>query len=151
MSALAPIAGKLQKYLRLLGSNQDGEVLAAARALIRTLENNGADIHILADAIVQPSGFAEAEMRKLYNAGYERGCLDTRRAAENGPMFRSVNIDDEPSWNEIARECAAHPARMKGEHEENFVKQMVRRTARGGEPSPKQADWLRKIYARVQR
>src|SRR5262245_29442828 len=151
MTTLAPTAGKLQRFIRLLAGDRDGEVLAAARALIRTLESNGADIHILADAIIQPSGRSEAAMRKLYDAGYERGRLDERRAAENGPMFRNVNIDDEPSWSKIARECAAHPARMKSKREKDFVTQMVRRTAHGGEPTPKQADWLRKIYARVQR
>jgi len=105
MTTLAPTAGKLQRFIRLLAGDRDGEVLAAARALIRTLESNGADIHILADAIIQPSGRSEAAMRKLYDAGYERGRLDERRAAENGPMFRNVNIDDEPSWSEIAREA----------------------------------------------
>lgn len=149
MSTLAPISGKLQRFIRLLASDRDGEVVAAARALIRTLESNGADIHVLADAIMQPSGLSESEMRKLYDAGYERGRLDERRAGENGSMFRNVNLDDEPSWSEIARECAAHPNRLKGEREKDFVKQMVRRTARGGEPSLKQANWLRKIYARA--
>jgi hypothetical protein len=149
MTTLAPIADKLQRFIRLLASDRDGEVVAAARALVRTLKTNGADIHALADAIVQ-SPLSEPEMKKLYDACYERGRLDERRAAENGPMFRNVvNVDDEPSWNEIARECAANPARMKSEREKDFVKQMVRRTAHGGEPSPKQADWLRKIYARV--
>lgn len=70
MSTLAPIACKLQRFIRLLASDRDGEVLAAARALIPTLESNGADIHILVDAIVQPSGLSEREMRKLYTKGY---------------------------------------------------------------------------------
>ena len=82
---------------------------------------------------------------------YQRGVEDGKRAAENGPMFHNVNLDGEPSWNDIARECAAHPRRMKSEREKDFVADMVRRTAHGGEPTPKQADWLRKIYARVRR
>jgi hypothetical protein len=35
------------------------------------------------------------------------------------------------------------------EREKQFVKDMVRHTVRGGEPTEKQAGWLRKIYARV--
>src|SRR5262245_36349142 len=123
MTTLAPIADKLQRFIRLLASDRDGEVLAAARALIRPFKSSGADTHILAGAITQPSGLTDAEMRKLYDAGYERGRLDERQAAEDGAVFRNVNIDDEPSWNEIARECTAHPRRMMSERERDFVKQ----------------------------
>jgi hypothetical protein len=48
-------------------------------------------------------------------------------------------------------ECAKHPARLYGEHEKNFVDDMVRKAVRGGWVSQKQGDWLRKIYARVRR
>jgi hypothetical protein len=37
MSTLAPIADKLGKLIRLLSSDKDGEVLAAARAIGRAL------------------------------------------------------------------------------------------------------------------
>jgi hypothetical protein len=44
-------------------------------------------------------------MQKLYDACFAAG----KRAAESEPTFRSVNLDDEPSWYEIALECAANP------------------------------------------
>jgi hypothetical protein len=148
VTTLAPIAGKLQRLIRLLASDRDGEVLAAARALIRTLESAKLDIHALADNIA--NDYSEADVLRARDLGIAEGRrLEQQEHGE--AMFRNVNIDDEPSWNEIARECARHPHRMYGEHEKNFVDQMVRRTARGGEPKPKQADWLRKIYARVHR
>jgi hypothetical protein len=147
VTTLAPIASKLQRCIRLLASDRDGEVLAAARALVRTLEGAKLDIHALADNIT--NGYTEADVLRARDLGIAEGRrLEQQEHGE--AMFRNVNIDDEPSWNEIARECAAHPTRMKSEREKDFVKQMVRRTAHGGEPSPKQADWLRKIYARVQ-
>jgi hypothetical protein len=149
MDALTPIAGKLAALIRLLSSDRDGETLAAARALGRTLNSVGADIHALADRVEQANGgLTEVEMKKLYDAGFAAGL----RAAENSPTFHSVDADDDPSWSEIARvECAAYPRRMKSERERSFVDYMVRRTARNGEPTPKQADWLRKIYVRVRR
>jgi hypothetical protein len=149
MADLSPIAGKLAKAIRLLSSDKPGEVLAAADSICRILKGAGADIHTLADRVEHANGakLSEAEMRKLYNAGFEAG----RRAAENGPVFRNVNLDDDPSWSEIARECAAHPNRMRSEREKEFVADMVRRLVHGGEPTPKQADWLRKIFARVRR
>ena len=50
MADLAPIADQLKPLIRLLSSNQDGEVVAAARALNRLLKANGSDIHAIADS-----------------------------------------------------------------------------------------------------
>lgn len=46
-----PDGTRLGALIRLLGSDQDGEVLAAARALARVLEATGSDLHALADAV----------------------------------------------------------------------------------------------------
>jgi hypothetical protein len=49
MSALAPIPGaKLALLIPRLASNHDGEVVATARAIYRTLEAAGRDFHDLA-------------------------------------------------------------------------------------------------------
>ena len=49
--ALAPIADKLKRFIRLLSSDNDHEALGAARALNRTLKAAKLDIHALADNI----------------------------------------------------------------------------------------------------
>jgi hypothetical protein len=146
--ALASLADKIRPLIRLLSSDQDGEVVAAARALNRTLKRARLDIHVLADSVGNGK-LSEVEMRKLYDAGFEAG----KRAAENannGQMFRNVNLDDEPSWHDIATECATNRW-LYGTHEKAFLDKMVRRTVHGGEPSEKEANWLRKIYARGRR
>jgi hypothetical protein len=51
MSALAVVAPRIGQLIRMLGSDQDGEVVAAARALGRTLAGAGEDFHSLADAV----------------------------------------------------------------------------------------------------
>jgi hypothetical protein len=99
---LAPIAGKLANFLRLLASDKEGEVVAAARALNRTLKSAKLDIHALADSISQANGKEYTEEQLL--KGRELGIAEGRR---------------------------------------------FRRTVHGGEPTEKQASWLRKIYARV--
>jgi len=43
--------GKIGKLIRLLGSDKDGEVLAAVGALRRALRADGRDLHDLADAV----------------------------------------------------------------------------------------------------
>ena len=75
---------KLAKYIRLLTSDQEGEVIAAAEALKRTVKADGADIHTLADLVEQANGgkLNEAEMKKLFDAGYEAGHAEGVRAAE---------------------------------------------------------------------
>jgi hypothetical protein len=143
----------LPNFIRLLASDKDGEVVAAARALNRTLKSAKLDIHALADSISQANGkeYTEAQLLKARELGIAEG-RRLEQQEQNGAIFRNVNLDDEPTWHEIAVECAAHPGGLHSEREKQFVKDMVRRTVHGGEPTEKQASWLRKmIYARVQR
>jgi hypothetical protein len=151
MKTLAPVADKVGKFIRLLTSNCDGEVVAAARAIVRTLRAAGADIHDLAESIgATPANgkkFTEEDAREFY----ERGLAAGRRAAEQArpAAFRKVD-DDGPRWHAIACECAARPDRLRDRREKDFVADMVRWTTRGGLPTEKQAKWLRSIYLRVQ-
>ena len=50
-SAILPRLGQL---VRMLGSDQDHEALGAVRALRRTLNKAGVDLHALADAVEHP-------------------------------------------------------------------------------------------------
>jgi hypothetical protein len=150
--ALAPIADKLKRCIRLLSSDSDGEVIAAARALNRTLKSVKLDFHTLADNIGQTNGkeYTEAQILRARELGIAEG-RRLEREAQNAPAFRNINLDEEPTWHEIAVECAAHPHRLRDDREKQFVQDMVHRTVRGGEPTEKQASWLRKIYARARR
>jgi hypothetical protein len=51
MSALSVVAPRIGQLVRMLGSDQDGEVVAAARAIGRTLKSAGEDFHSLAATI----------------------------------------------------------------------------------------------------
>jgi hypothetical protein len=146
---LAPIADKLRQYVRLLSSDVDGEVIAAARALNRTLKNSKLDIHALADGICVTNGkkFSEDEAKEIYFKGVEKG----RRQAENrpDPKFHNVSEHDQPSWHDIACECAID--RLRNDTERKFIQDMVRRTARAGHLSEKQQNWLRDCFIRMHR
>ena len=139
--ALAPIAEKIRRCVRILSSDRDGEALAAARALLRTRKGAGLDIHAPAGSIGRSNGghcngIDQAEEKRIYARGFEAG----KRVAASGR---------EPSWYEIASECAADPERLRDERERN--RNMVARALRGRQLSEKQADRLRFCYARVQR
>jgi hypothetical protein len=146
--ALAPIAEKLRRCLRLLESDNDGEALAAARALTRTLRGAGLDIHALADSIGTVNGKTFTEQQALEI--YQRGVVDGRQAAEREAPVTFHNVaHEDPTWHDIACECARYSDQLRSDRERQFVKDMVRRTVRGGELTEKQADWLRSIYTRV--
>ena len=52
---LTTYSEKLAMCLRLLGSDQDGEVVAAVRALKRMLRSSGEDFHDLAARVEKPA------------------------------------------------------------------------------------------------
>ena len=51
-----PLEQKLGTFIRMLASERDGEVVAAARAIVRTLKAAGADIHVLAERVETANG-----------------------------------------------------------------------------------------------
>ena len=73
---------KLAKLVRLLSSDKDGEVLAAASAIKRTLAAEGSDIHALADTLCRP----EPQHRPRY--------------------------EDDNDWHRISCECQVHSERF---------------------------------------
>jgi hypothetical protein len=146
MNALAPIADKLGKMIRMLASDRDGDVVSAARAINRTLRNAGLDIHTLAGQIEKPNGgLSEAEMKKLYAAGYDDGVRATENRHHGPGDF--ANVDGTPSWHEMALFCQRHDTRLR-EKEREFIHDVTARTV-WREPTEKQAKWLKSIFYRL--
>ena len=144
MADLAPIAGKLAKYIRLLSSDKPGEVVAAAEAIMRVLRSAGADIHALADMIENPR-LSEAEMKMLYESGFEDGLHAAAEKHHNGRDF--VNVDGLPSWHEIARYCQRNNDRLN-DWERSFIDSITSQTV-WREPKPKQEKCLRSIFFKL--
>jgi hypothetical protein len=88
----------LARCLRLLGSDQDGEVVAAVRALKRMLRSGGEDLPDLAARVEKPA-LNEAEMRKIFDAGVETGIRKAEAAQHGDGEFRAV--DGTPRWEDI--------------------------------------------------
>jgi len=136
---------RLEKLLKLLTSDKDGEVIAAARAIKRTLDGTGADIHELAARVKGGGKLSKAEMQKIYDAGVEAGKNDA--AVDTG--FNSV--DGTKSWHEMALYCEKQISSSRlYPREREFIEDMVRWTERR-EPSEKQGKWLHAIYIRLGR
>jgi hypothetical protein len=125
--ALAPIATKLATFIRLLSSDKEGEIVAAAHAIQRTLKAADTDIHTLAERIENSNGdgLSEADMKKLYNAGYSAGKRDVENQRYGSGDFH--NIDGTPNWHEMARYCQEHGNLLRGQ-EQTFINGMAART-----------------------
>jgi hypothetical protein len=133
---------RLEKLIKLLTSDKDGEVVAAARAIHRTLEGAGADTHELA-ARIKGGKLSETEMRKIYDAGVRDG----KDAAATDKGFSNV---EGPSYYEMAKHCVEHDNSRLSAKERGFVEDMERWCARR-EPSEKQGKWLHVLYVRLGR
>ena len=79
-NGLCSVANKLGKLLRLLASDRDGEVVAAAKAITRTLAGADLDIHALAEGVETAAdrNFSESDAQEIYRRVFEDG----RRKAE---------------------------------------------------------------------
>jgi hypothetical protein len=135
---------KVRKLIRLLSSPQDHEVVAAARALTRSLAADGQDIHALAESI-GAGELSEADMRVLYDRGFEAG----KRAAESD---KPMQFGDVTPWKDMAAEClsADNINNWLQPHERAFVEDMVHWCERR-EPSEKQGKWLHVLWTRAKR
>ena len=123
MSALAQIADRIGPLIGKLGSPHDGEVLSAARALGRQLDNQGLNFNDLAIVLL-----AEPITQIVY---------------------RDRDQDQLSDWYEIADWCADHPEWLS-DKEADFIVNMRRFLRRPGfEPSEKQQKWLNDILDRI--
>ena len=98
MSSLpASIAGRLGLLIPRLCSSHDGEVVATARAIERTLKASGCDFHDLAQSIAPASDFAWRGMVARCVAHAHR--LSDREAKFVCDMNRWVGEPTEPQRN----------------------------------------------------
>jgi len=121
-AALAVVAPRIGQLIRLLGSDQDGEVVAAARALGRTLASVGEDFHSLADTIERSAHISAVD--SCNEPAATRECGDHRA---------------------MARWILNRGARLSTK-EWSFVADMA---IRFGSLSERQEAWLLAIYERA--
>lgn len=124
-NALSPIAERLGKLIPRLATDQDGEVIATARAIGRTLQSAGLDYHDLAQAVV----------------------------TEPAPVIvyreRAASPSEPQCWSALARWCRVHDLGRLTPREREFVADMCAKLVLDAKPTDKQANWLRSLYAKL--
>jgi hypothetical protein len=139
---LAPIAGKLATFIRLLASDKDGEVVATAHAMARVLHGIGADLHDLAERVERGGNGAlsEAEMQKIFNAGVEAG-------REQAQPWHDTGMPEMPAPAAMALFCYQQLARLNA-WEREFAANMLAWT-RWRPLSAKQHAKLEALYLKL--
>jgi len=76
-----PFETKLAHLIRMLGTEHEGEAIAAWGALRRLLASRNVTFTDLGDAVekLATGGLEEAEMKRLYEAGRAAGARDAKR------------------------------------------------------------------------
>ena len=131
MTLPAVILPKLSKLIPMLSTDQDGELVAAARAIGRALQGVGLDFHDLAHA------------------------FDTPRIVER-VVYRDRPVPTKPAdappetWGELAQWLKIRSRKLQ-QHEADFIRDMAAQAWISREPSEKQKNWMRSLYSKLMR
>jgi hypothetical protein len=130
-------------FIRRLASGFDGEIVATVHTWRRKLSSVGRDLHDVANIVEGGGKLTEAEMRKLYDAGYEAGLQEGEsRHPVTTCSVEIFDLYDMAQW--VWKRCD----RLQRRHRD-FVEGMVELTSAGVELSPKQRTYLKSLYRQL--
>ena len=142
---------KIAYTLRLLNSDQAGEIVAAVHALKRLLQSLGTDLDGLANGfekILNGGGKAitQGEMQKAIADAYAAGVQDAENKLHGTTDFQ--NTDGKPPWEAIALFLQRNKNRLDAKHHD-FIDDMSSRTAFGREPTERQHKYLHSLFYKL--
>ena len=134
---------RIALIIRLLGSDKDGEILAATAALKRTLASAGTDIHGLAYGIENlGKGISNEERKKIWDAAVQH----TENRLHGADDF--IDSTGKPTWEAVALFCQRNKQRLDTRHHQ-FIDDMASRTVWGHEPTEKQHKYLFALFLKL--
>jgi hypothetical protein len=142
------IAKRVASLIRRLSSQSDGEIVATARALMRTLESAGTDIHALAGHVEKPNGnsLPKAEMKKIFDAGYAAGVQAAENRQHGSDDFSGT--DGKPTWEAVALFLQRNKHRLDLKHHE-FIDKVAAQTVWGDEPTERMHKYLHSLFYKL--
>jgi hypothetical protein len=152
MSALnEPIAKRIAKLFRMLGSDFDGEILAAVNRMKSLFKEERLSFHDIATVIENCNGeieekkYSDTDAEIIFNRGVEKG--RTERPQQEPTEF--FDADNQPQWHAIALYCQHHYERLDPKHRE-FIDDMAGSTVWRA-PTEKQGKYLLSLFYRLGR
>jgi hypothetical protein len=165
MSAALPpdLIDRLTKIIVMFSSPNEGDLIAAGRALQRTLVSANTDIHELAERLKVGRGLSDEDKEQIKaqianeiaNAratGYAEGVRDGQARAQGFDGFHSV--DESADWREVAlfveREQDRLPFRTQQKSAE-FIADMATRSRSpySSEPTQRQHEWMHGLFFKL--
>lgn len=143
---------KLAYTLRMLDSDNNGDVIAAAHALKRLLQSMGTDWDGLAsgfEKILNSNGggaITQADMRKAIDDAYAMGVQDAENRLHGANDFHST--DGKPAWEAVALFCQRNKSRLDVKHHD-FIDKLASQTLWGREPSERQHKYLHSLFYKL--
>jgi hypothetical protein len=141
---------RLADLVRHLGSDHEGEIVATVRALRRSLASRNLTFTDLGDGIekLATGGLEEAEMKRLFDAAYAKGVLDTEHKQAEAQAVYGLRPDGSTDWEAIALYCQREKARLDPSRH-RFVDDMASRMTWGVEPIGKQGPYLLSLFRQI--
>jgi hypothetical protein len=148
-----PVAKKIARLFRVLGSDQDGEVFASVAAMKRLFAAERLSFHDIAAVIESCNGeieerkYSDADAEIIFSRGVEKGREEEARRKEQIVPTDYYDADGQPRWDAIAAFCQKNHGRLRPS-EQKFIDDMVANTMWRG-PTEKQGRWLLTIFLRL--
>ena len=141
---------RIADFVRLLGSNSEGEVLAAHGALKRLLVSRGVSFTDLGDEIerLATGELEQAEMQRVFDAGYSKGLANSTRKRADELTDCGQRLDGSNDWEAISLFCQREKAHLEARHHQ-FIDDMAGRLVWGREPTPKQGTYLLSLFRKL--
>jgi hypothetical protein len=139
---------KIADLIRRFGTDFEGEVIAIWSALKRLLGSRNVTFTDLGDAVekLATGGLEEAQMKRVYDAGYAKGVEDTERKHAEAQAALGFHADGSTDWEAIALYCQQRKAHIETKHHQ-FVDDMASRMSWGrGPSSEKQGKYLLSLF-----
>jgi len=136
---------RIASIVRLFASDKDGDIIAAAHALRRTLESAGTDINGLAHGIENLGKSAEVSkerMKQIWDAAVQH----TENRLHGADDF--IDSSGKPTWEAVALFCQRNKQRLDTRHHP-FIDDMASRTVWGHEPTEKQHKYLFALFLKL--
>jgi len=136
---------RIADCVRMLVSDKDGDIIAAAHALQRMLKSAGTDIHGLARAIENLGTSAErekAKMKQIWDAAVQH----TENRLHGADDF--ISADGKPAWQSVALYCQRNKHRLDTRHHD-FIDKVAAQTVYGREPTERMHKYLFSLFLRL--
>jgi hypothetical protein len=138
---------RIADLIRKFGTDFEAEAIATWRALKRLLGANDVTFTDLGNGIekLATGGLEEAEMKRLFDAGYQKGVADTKREQAEAQAVFGLRPDGSPDWEAMALHCQREKSRIDAKHHQ-FLDDMAGRLVWRSEPTEKQGKYLLSLF-----